>query len=436
MSDTPLEILSPPPPGGTAGTEYRCPGESYPISRAVHLSRLAAYYPKCRRCPHRDDIGQLPVPACEDQTEQPTRIRRDSICQQEGLRGIYLNAMTRRDCERAAEAVASIAWEQCPRRVRSPQAEPQQGSRFAPGVVVGHDRRPSSPDLVTGVAAALRRMGCDVIDVGQVRRPCFDFAVDHLQAAAGMYVTGNGFGPTWNGVDIVGSGAVPRSAPGTLEDVCRRMEGAIHRPTRRGGTHRTFHATVPYQAGLWKYFHSLRPLSIAIRSRDPLARTTLEKLLAETPCDPQFISEDRNWPVAAGKDASTGFDLSLLIDEDGRRVELYNASGQRLPQTELAARLLHRLRPSARATTVVVSDDANPALVATLQQPDCTVIRGGTTMESMHAAMLEHTPAFGTDGRGRFSFCDPYPKCDAIITAAKLLEIFAADSCGESPLFI
>ncbi|MEW4530556.1 hypothetical protein [Maioricimonas sp. JC845] len=434
MSDSPLEILSPPLSGDPAGTEYRCPGESYPISRAVHLSRLAAYYPKCRRCPHRDDAGQLPVAPCDDQPEQPVRIRRDSICQQEGLRGVYLNAMTRRDCERAAEAVASLAWEQCPRRVRNPEAASPSATRYAPDVVVGHDRRPSSPDLVTGVATALRRMGCTVIDVGQVRRPCFDFAVDHLQAAAGMYVTGNGFGPTWNGVDIVGAGAVPWSAPGTLTEVCGRMEQTIHRPTRRGGTQRTFHASVPYQAGLWKHFHSLRPLSISVCSRDPLARTTLEQLLADTPCDPEFASDERNWPPVTDTNASTDFDLALLIDEDGRRVELFSASGQRLPQTELAARLLHRLRPPARATSVIVSDDANPALVATLQQPDCTVIRGGTTLESMHAAMIEHPHAFGTDGRGRFWFCDPYPKCDAIVTAAKLLEIFAADSCGESPL--
>ena len=29
---------------------YRCPGEAYAIDRAVHLARLAAYYPACRDC--------------------------------------------------------------------------------------------------------------------------------------------------------------------------------------------------------------------------------------------------------------------------------------------------------------------------------------------------------------------------------------------------
>jgi hypothetical protein len=37
----------------TATAKYfRCPGEQYDISRPVHLARLAAFYSKCRDCPH------------------------------------------------------------------------------------------------------------------------------------------------------------------------------------------------------------------------------------------------------------------------------------------------------------------------------------------------------------------------------------------------
>lgn len=40
--------------------EYRCPGENYPIDRPVHLARMAAYYPLCRRCSHNCDTDGLP----------------------------------------------------------------------------------------------------------------------------------------------------------------------------------------------------------------------------------------------------------------------------------------------------------------------------------------------------------------------------------------
>jgi len=45
-----------------AGPTYLCPGEAAPISRAVHLARLAAFYPRCRDCPHCGDVGGLPRP--------------------------------------------------------------------------------------------------------------------------------------------------------------------------------------------------------------------------------------------------------------------------------------------------------------------------------------------------------------------------------------
>ena len=41
-------------------TQFRCPGDTHSISRSVHLSRLAAFYPACRQCQHRGDTGQLP----------------------------------------------------------------------------------------------------------------------------------------------------------------------------------------------------------------------------------------------------------------------------------------------------------------------------------------------------------------------------------------
>ena len=38
-------------------TPFQCPGESHPISRAVHLARLAGFYPACLNCPSRDDVS-------------------------------------------------------------------------------------------------------------------------------------------------------------------------------------------------------------------------------------------------------------------------------------------------------------------------------------------------------------------------------------------
>ena len=187
---------------------YICPGETHPISRAVHLSRLSAYFPACRDCPFRNDTGHLPRQTIERLQETERRVQRKSLFTAEGVRGKYLNELTRSKAEKYAAALAELVWEHAP-FVAHVEDAPRKGRRAGPTVVIGHDERPSSPDIVMGVAASLRRMGCAVVDVSRCTEPCFRFAVDHLQAAAGIYVTGAGCGPAWTGLDFVGAQASP-----------------------------------------------------------------------------------------------------------------------------------------------------------------------------------------------------------------------------------
>lgn len=72
----------------TLEPQYVCPGETHAISRAVHLSRLAAFYPKCRECPQRQETGQLPHPQFDaDDSSQP-RVSERSIFTLEGVRSL------------------------------------------------------------------------------------------------------------------------------------------------------------------------------------------------------------------------------------------------------------------------------------------------------------------------------------------------------------
>src|SRR5262245_33956801 len=75
--------------------QYICPGEIHPISRAVHLSRLAAFYPACRECPFRTDVGQLPKQAVQRLQQTERRVERKSLFTREGVRGVWLNELNR-----------------------------------------------------------------------------------------------------------------------------------------------------------------------------------------------------------------------------------------------------------------------------------------------------------------------------------------------------
>jgi len=433
---------------------YRCPGEEYDITRAVHLARMAVSYSKCRHCPHAPG-ATVTLDAATGEHELPTA-REGSLFTSEGVRGRYLNDLTRATAAQIAGAMASCLWDDfaAPKAagtLRVPSAAdetpdaargadhqktsapepsdsllPTEGFRLlslgcpGPLVVLAHDERPSSPDIVTGVGQSLRRMGCQVADIGLATRPCLMFAIDHLRAAGGVHVTGAGCDPGWTGLDFVSRGIVPCSSPGELDKISRRYRDGYSRPSRRPGSQRLFHAAVPYEAGLWKYFHALRPLKIALACpsrelRELFARAfrkvACRLLPVETPTRRRAVLDASNPDLARTaqhvRDATAH--LGMLVDDDGERCIFLDEMGRVVAPAHVAAVL------------VSVADD--PARIAPREVPDFQCGGAGQpTREDIMLRMQRDGVRFACDGMGRYWFAEAYPACDALLTLVHLLQ--------------
>jgi phosphomannomutase len=429
---------------------YLCPGEAHAITRAVHLSRLAAFYPRCRDCPLRHETGQLPRHTLERIHSTERRVERKSLLAAEGLRGVYLNEITRGKAGHAAAALADLLWEHKPLigRAGSPLAAPSgRAGPALPLVVVGHDERPCAPDLVTGVVRALRRMSCRVVDIGLTTRPCFWFAVDHLKAAAGLLVTGSGAEPSWTGFDFVGPDNMPVSRGGapafTLERLEVRMDGQARRPTRQAGAYRMFQAAVPYEASLWKHFHALRPLTVCCAVASRLARRTLEKLFATLPCRLVPVEiPSRARDVLADGDADVArvaaavrrarAHLGVLIDDDGQRTAFLDERGRLVNAatiTRLVARLLLAEHPGG---IVALERGAPPALAEQIERHGGKVIDAGATFADMSRALRDGAAVLGGGTSGRLWFRENFPTSDAILTVARVLDVLSRSDAAFS----
>src|SRR5687768_15345386 len=111
---------------GVTPAEFVCPGEHYPISRAVHLARLATGFARCRECPLHHDGGTRPGQPL------PSGLRR--LLTTEGVRGVYRNELDGPVAGRLPTAMATMLWEDAAGR------RPRAGF----SVVVGYDERPWS----------------------------------------------------------------------------------------------------------------------------------------------------------------------------------------------------------------------------------------------------------------------------------------------------
>ncbi|KPK81617.1 MAG: phosphomannomutase [Gemmatimonas sp. SM23_52] len=73
----------------------------------------------------------------------------------------------------------------------------------SPAIAIGHDNRLSSPELAAAFAEGLGGTGARVLDVGLVPTPALYFAVHHLEADAGIQVTGSHNPPEYNGFKML-----------------------------------------------------------------------------------------------------------------------------------------------------------------------------------------------------------------------------------------
>jgi phosphomannomutase len=436
---------------------YRCPGEEYDITRAVHLARLAVSYSKCRHCPHAPGATAIPD-APSDEQKLPTA-RDGSLFTSEGVRGRYLNDLTRATAAQIAGAMASCLWDDfaapsvagtlrvpsAPEEASAPTSYASTGGadqfqavegfrllspgRPGPCVVLAHDERPSSPDIVTGVGQSLRRTGCQVVDIGVATRPCLTFAVDHLHAAGGVHVTGAGCDPGWTGLDFISRGRVPCSSPGELDRISRRFQEGYSRPSRRPGMQRVFQAAVPYEAGLWKYFHALRPLKISLACPSRMLRELFARafrkvscrlLPVETPTRRRAVLDPGDPDVArtARHVRDSGAHLGVLVDDDGERCIFFDELG--------------RVVVPARVAAILESESGDVAQTAFPEPADPG--RAGArlpTREEVTVAMQHNGAPFAADGAGRYWFAEAYPTCDALLTLVHLLH---ALSRSDTPL--
>ncbi len=86
-------------------------------------------------------------------------------------------------------------------------------TQLAPGpVVLGHDVRLTSPTLQDALAAGLRGVGREVIDIGLCGTEEVYFQTDHLGAAGGVMVTASHNPMDYNGMKLVKENARPISS--------------------------------------------------------------------------------------------------------------------------------------------------------------------------------------------------------------------------------
>ncbi len=187
-----------------SGPMYRCPGESAPISPAIHFARLKEGWNACAECIWSKHVPE-PESSMQGAVQSRRRARHDIRRTTFGVRGAYLNAIDR---FRGAELASILATHlvnisRLEFEEHTANTDDQAHRVACRRIVIGHDGRPGSADIFAGVVSAVLQNGCNVVDVGRCTAASL-LSVTRFQSdfAGCMLVTGAGGSPGDVGIDV------------------------------------------------------------------------------------------------------------------------------------------------------------------------------------------------------------------------------------------
>ncbi|NLE38992.1 MAG: hypothetical protein GX621_13295 [Pirellulaceae bacterium] len=432
--------------------EYRCPGESEPISRAMHLARLEALYPACARCPHKDDTGEVSSRRARHLAEAHRPPPSPALFDDEGISGVLLNELTPAVARRAAVAFGLHLREHNERE-------------DWPRVVLAGDARRLTTPLVAAAADGLRFAGCHVTDIGQGTTGCLALAM-HRSASDGGVLIGNATDRHENASLRFWHAGRPLSRGDELDELESRFDAEANRPTRRYGSLERVSFEAEYLTTLAGYYHGLRPLRVVL---DTDCRPLVEyaRLLVES-LECRFLHDFDDSRPLADRVVANRAHFGVRIDGIGETCRAVDERGvdvpgerflgliagyllaqgrQRMvegdasrpsetvcntaatitrPVSEAAAMTTRPASDATAAPTLVLEDSARPERESIPQAMGYRVVRAAGRRGAMHRAMVAEAAPLGGGPSGRFWYSGPgHVVPDALVTLSLLLGILS-----------
>jgi phosphomannomutase len=317
-------------------------------------------------------------------------------------------------------------------------------------VVVGHDMRPSSPDLAQAFAEGATSAGADVVLIGLASTDELYFASGRLDLPGVMFTASHN-PARYNGIKMCRARAVPVGAEsGLLEIRDLVAEGATApatTPATTPGTTRTADVLEDYADHLL----SLAPvrgrrLKVVVDAGNGMAGHTVPAVLGRLDLElvPMYFELDGTFPHheanpidpanltdLVARVRAERADVGLAFDGDADRCFLVDERGELVSPSVLTALIATRelaRQPGASVIHNLITSRAVPEIIA---EHGGTPVRTRVGHSYIKARMAETDAVFGGEHSGHFYFRD-FWRADSGLLAA--LHALAALAEHDGPL--
>jgi phosphomannomutase len=317
-------------------------------------------------------------------------------------------------------------------------------------IVVGHDMRPSSPDLVRAFSEGVNLQGTDVINIGLASTDQLYFATGFLKMPGAMFTASHNPAP-YNGIKMAQAFAKPIGRDSGLNFIREvLLNGNYAKPDK------TKQGKVFFQDLLVEYAQflnelvdckNIRPLKVVIDAGNGMAGHTAPKIFANLPIEviPMFFELDGTFPnhEANPIDAanlvdlqasvlSNQADLGLAFDGDADRCFLVNEKGEIVDPSLLSALIAQREITKNPGASIIYS------LISSRIVPETISANGGKPLRSrvghsfIKAMMAESGAVFAGEPAGHFYFQEFWGADSGALAALHTLAALGSSKVGTT----
>jgi phosphomannomutase len=319
-------------------------------------------------------------------------------------------------------------------------------------VVVGHDMRPSSPDLAGAFAAGAADAGADVVMIGLASTDQLYFASGYLGHPGAMFTASHN-PAAYNGIKLCRAGARPIGADTGLDQIRDAVSQPERPTTRTPGDISQQDVLEAYAAHLLRLAPvSGRRLKVVVDAGNGMAGLTAPVVFERIGCTrdegielvPMYFELDGTFPHHEANPIepenlvdlqkrvlSEGADIGLAFDGDADRCFVVDELGRAVSPSTLTALIAARALADEPGATVIHN------LITSRYVPELVRELGGTPVRTrvghsfIKATMAETDAVFGGEHSGHFYFRD-FWRADSGMLAA--LHTLAALAATEQPL--
>jgi phosphomannomutase len=317
-------------------------------------------------------------------------------------------------------------------------------------VVIGHDMRPSGPDLVASFAEGVREQGCDVVLIGLCSTDGLYFASGSMGLPGAMFTASHN-PAEYNGIKLCKVGAAPVGQESGLREIRNMIEAGVPDFDGPIGQVRNHDTLADYARYLRELVDlaGIRHLKVVVDAGNGMAGYTVPAVLAEQAglpalpldIDAMYFELDGTFPNheanpiepanlvdIQARVREMGADLGLAFDGDADRCFLVDENGDIVSPSTLTALIADRELAKHPGATIIHN------LITSKSVPEVVIEKGGTPVKTrvghsfIKGTMAETDAVFGGEHSGHFYFRDFWRADSGMLAAMHALAALGSSS--------